>query len=355
MASGITAVKTGNTMTILITGGCGFIGSALIRYLLQHTEHQLINLDKLTYAANPAALAEVADNPRYHFKQLDICDGAALQQVFAQYQPTAVMHLAAESHVDRSIAGAAGFIETNINGTFQLLEVSRHYHQRLSEPAAQQFRFLHISTDEVYGDLATAAAPAFTEQTPYAPSSPYAASKAASDHLVRAWHRTYALPVIITNCSNNYGPWQHAEKLIPNTISKALSGQPIPVYGNGEQIRDWLYVDDHVRALWQVLSRGEVGQSYNIGGNSEKQNIEVVRAICELMDELAPMPKRGYPLNTKHSSLITHVTDRPGHDLRYAINSSKIKAQLNWQPQHNFAAGLRRTVQWYLQQPGFIL
>lgn len=339
-------------MTILITGGCGFIGSALIRYLLQHTEHQIINLDKLTYAANPAALAEVAANRRYHFKQLDICDAAALQQIFTQYQPQAVMHLAAESHVDRSIAGAAGFIDTNINGTFQLLEVSRHYHQQLPELQRQQFRFLHISTDEVYGDLATADAPAFTEQTAYAPSSPYAASKAASDHLVRAWHRTYGLPVIITNCSNNYGPWQHAEKLIPNTISKALSGQPIPVYGNGEQIRDWLYVEDHVRALWQVLSRGEVGQSYNIGGNSEKQNIEVVRAICELMDELAPMHQRGYPLNTQHSSLITHVTDRPGHDLRYAINSSKIQTALQWQPQHNFAAGLRHTVLWYLQHAG---
>jgi len=340
-------------MTILITGGCGFIGSALIRYLLQHTEHQLVNLDKLTYAANPAALAEIAGNPRYHFKQLDICDAAALQQVFTQYQPTAIMHLAAESHVDRSIAGAAGFIETNINGTFQLLEVSRHYFQTLSGPTAQQFRFLHISTDEVYGDLATAAAPAFTEQTPYAPSSPYAASKAASDHLVRAWHRTYGLPVIITNCSNNYGPWQHAEKLIPNTISKALSGQPIPVYGNGEQIRDWLYVEDHVQALWQVLNCAEVGQSYNIGGHNEQKNIEVVKAICELMDEFSPMHQRGYPLNTKHSSLITHVTDRPGHDVRYAINSSKIQAALNWQPQHNFIAGLRRTVQWYLQQPGF--
>ena len=342
-------------MTILITGGCGFIGSALIRYLLQHTEHQIINLDKLTYAANPAALAVVAGNPRYHFKQLDICDADALQQVFTQYQPTAVMHLAAESHVDRSIAGAAGFIETNINGTFQLLEVSRHYWQTLSGPVAQQFRFLHISTDEVYGDLATAAAPAFTEQTPYAPSSPYAASKAASDHLVRAWHRTYGLPVIITNCSNNYGPWQHAEKLIPNTISNALSGQPIPVYGNGEQIRDWLYVEDHVQALWQVLNRADVGQSYNIGGHNEQKNIEVVKAICELMDEFSPMHQRGYPLNIKHSSLITYVQDRPGHDVRYAINSSKIQAELHWKPQHNFIAGLRRTVQWYLQQSGFTL
>ncbi|WP_240222271.1 dTDP-glucose 4,6-dehydratase [Rheinheimera hassiensis] len=337
-------------MTIFITGGCGFIGSALIRYLLNNTAYTVVNLDKLTYAANPAALAEVEQSDRYHFVQLDICDLNALQQVFARYQPSAVMHLAAESHVDRSIAGASAFIDTNINGTFALLEASRQYWQALGANQQQAFRFHHISTDEVYGDLATQTAPAFTEHTPYAPSSPYAASKAASDHLVRAWHRTYGLPVVISNCSNNYGPWQHAEKLIPNTISKALSGQPIPVYGNGEQIRDWLFVEDHAQALHKIVTEGKVGETYNIGGNNEKQNIEVVNAICELLDELAPMHQRGYPLNTKHSTLITHVTDRPGHDIRYAVNTTKIRQQLHWQPAETFSSGLRRTVLWYLFQ-----
>lgn len=339
-------------MTIFITGGCGFIGSALIRYLLNNTAYTVVNLDKLTYAANPAALAEVEQSDRYHFVQLDICHLNALQQVFARYQPSAVMHLAAESHVDRSIAGASAFIDTNINGTFALLEASRHYWQALSANQQQAFRFHHISTDEVYGDLANLAAPAFTEHTAYAPSSPYAASKAASDHLVRAWHRTYGLPVVISNCSNNYGPWQHAEKLIPNTISKALSGQPIPVYGNGEQIRDWLFVEDHAQALYKIVTEGKVGETYNIGGNNEKQNIEVINAICALLDELAPMHQRGYPLNTKHSSLITHVTDRPGHDVRYAVNTTKIRQQLHWQPAETFSSGLRKTVLWYLQQQG---
>lgn len=338
-------------MTIFITGGCGFIGSALIRYLLNNTAYTVVNLDKLTYAANPAALAEIEHSDRYHFVQLDICDFNALQQAFARYQPSAVMHLAAESHVDRSIAGASAFISTNINGTFALLEASRYYWLALGTSQQQAFRFHHISTDEVFGDLATQAAPAFTEQTAYAPSSPYAASKAASDHLVRAWHRTYGLPVVISNCSNNYGPWQHAEKLIPNTISKALSGQPIPVYGNGGQIRDWLFVEDHARALHKIVTEGVVGETYNIGGNNEKQNIEVVQTICALLDELAPI--KNSTLNIEnYESLITHVTDRPGHDVRYAVNTSKIRQQLHWQPAETFSSGLRKTVLWYLQQQG---
>ena len=349
-------------MTILITGGCGFIGSALVRYLINQTQHKIINVDKLTYAANPAALGNVSNSERYQFLQLDICNHQALVQLFKQYQPQAVVHLAAESHVDRSISAAAAFISTNVNGTFALLEAARHHWQGLPQSQQALFRFHHVSTDEVFGDLITSDAAAFTEQTPYAPSSPYAASKAASDHLVRAWHRTYGLPVVISNCSNNYGPWQHAEKLIPNTINKALAGQPIPVYGNGKQIRDWLYVEDHVQALYLVLTKGRVGHSYNIGGNSEKQNIDVVQAICDLLDELVPnsalttkhstLKIHHSPLNTKHSSLITHVTDRPGHDLRYAVNTSKIMTELNWQPTHDFQQGLRKTVQWHLQQNG---
>lgn len=338
-------------MIILVTGGCGFIGSALIRYLLANTKASIINLDKLSYAANPQALAHVAQSTRYQFIQGDICDAALLQQIFLQHQPDAVMHLAAESHVDRSINAAAAFITSNITGSFVLLEQARHYWQQLSTGAQQRFRFLHVSTDEVYGDLACSSAAPFTEQSCYAPSSPYAASKAASDHLARAWHRTYGLPVIISHSSNNYGPWQHAEKLIPNTIHKALSGQSIPVYGNGRQIRDWLYVEDHAQALYKVLTEGVVGETYNIGGNNEQQNIEVVKTICAILEELAPI--KNSTLNIEnYESLITHVTDRPGHDVRYAIDTSKIARELGWQPQQTFETGLRDTVQWYLQQNG---
>ena len=338
-------------MKILITGGCGFIGSALIRYLLTSTPHNVLNVDKLTYAANPDAIAEVATHPAYQFEQVDICNLAALQQLFTRYQPDAVMHLAAESHVDRSIAGAAEFINTNINGTYTLLEACRTYWQQLSSDKQASFRFHHVSTDEVYGDLVTKDAPAFTETTPYAPSSPYAASKAASDHLVRAWHRTYGLPIVISNCSNNYGPWQHAEKLIPNTIAKALAGAPIPVYGNGEQIRDWLYVEDHAKALYLVLTQGIVAHSYNIGGNSEQKNIDVVRRVCLLLDELAPRSANG----SKHHNLsylhqIRFVADRPGHDVRYAVNCNKLANEMQWQPMESFDSGLRKTVLWYLEQ-----
>lgn len=342
-------------MTLFVTGGCGFIGSAFIRYVLQHTQHNIVNIDKLTYAANPQALAMVATNPRYQFIQADICDGSLLKQLFLQYQPQAVVHLAAESHVDRSISGAADFIHTNINGTFTLLEAARDYWQTLTAVEQTAFRFHHVSTDEVFGDLATPDLPAFTEQTPYAPSSPYAASKAASDHLVRAWYRTYGLPVVLSNCSNNYGPWQHAEKLIPNTISKALAGQPIPVYGDGSQIRDWLYVEDHAQALYLVLTQGRLGESYNIGGNNQQRNIDVVTAICNLLDELlsnSPLNTKNSSLKIQHSKLITFVADRPGHDVRYAVDSHKIMTELNWQPRHNFEQGLRNTVLWYLAEHG---
>lgn len=334
-------------MKVLLTGGAGFIGSAVVRHIIADTQASVVNVDKLTYAGNLASVASVADNARYSFEQVDICNRAELERVFAQHQPDVVMHLAAESHVDRSIDGPAAFIETNIVGTYTLLEVARSYWNGLEAQRKTAFRFHHISTDEVYGDL-HGTDDLFTETTPYAPSSPYSASKASSDHLVRAWHRTYGLPVLITNCSNNYGPYHFPEKLIPLVILNALAGKPLPVYGKGNQIRDWLYVEDHARALYKVVTAGKVGETYNIGGHNEKQNIDVVQAICALMDELVPMHDRGHPLNTKHSSLITYVQDRPGHDLRYAIDASKIERELGWKPEESFDSGLRKTVQWFL-------
>jgi dTDP-glucose 4,6-dehydratase len=331
-------------MKIIVTGGAGFIGSAVVRHIINHTEHSLLNVDKLTYAGNLESLSSVADHPRYQFSRTDICDRAALDQIFAEFQPDAVMHLAAESHVDRSITGSAAFIETNILGTYQLLEATRQYWQAL--PAEQQgrFRFHHISTDEVYGDL-EGTTDLFTETTAYAPSSPYSASKASSDHLVRAWQRTYGLPVVLTNCSNNYGPYHFPEKLIPLIILNALNGKPLPVYGNGQQIRDWLYVEDHARALVQVVSEAKVGETYNIGGHNEQKNIDVVNAICALLEELAPNKPAGL---MQYQDLITYVNDRPGHDLRYAIDANKIKQDLGWVPQESFETGLRKTVEWYL-------
>jgi dTDP-glucose 4,6-dehydratase len=331
---------------ILITGGAGFIGSAVIRYILRHTAHRVVNVDKLTYAGNLAAVAEVSSDPRYAFERIDICDAHAMRRVFAQYRPAAVMHLAAESHVDRSIEGPAPFISTNIVGTYTLLEVAREYWSSLDDAGRTAFRFHHVSTDEVYGDLDGSDA-LFTEDTPYAPSSPYSASKAAADHLVRAWHRTYGLPVLITNCSNNYGPYQYPEKLIPLVIRNALAGRPLPVYGRGDQVRDWLYVEDHARALYAVLTRGRVGETYNIGGHNEQRNIDVVRQICALLEELAPDKPAGV---RRYEDLITFVPDRPGHDRRYAIDASKIARELGWMPQETFASGLRKTVQWMLAQ-----
>ncbi|MGL5048105.1 MAG: dTDP-glucose 4,6-dehydratase [Shewanella sp.] len=331
-------------MKILVTGGAGFIGSALIRYILSNTEDSVINLDKLTYAGNLESLASVESNPSYQFEKVDICDRAALDRVFSAHQPDVVMHLAAESHVDRSIDGPAAFIETNIIGTYQLLEAARHYWRGLDAERQSQFRFHHISTDEVYGDLPNMT-DLFTETTPYAPSSPYSASKASSDHLVRAWQRTYGLPVIMTNCSNNYGPFHFPEKLIPLMILNALAGKSLPVYGNGQQIRDWLYVEDHARALYRVVTQGVMGETYNIGGHNELKNIDVVCAICALLEELAPTK----PLGVAHyHDLITYVDDRPGHDLRYAIDASKIATELAWQPVESFASGIRKTVEWYL-------
>ena len=331
-------------MKILVTGGAGFIGSAVVRHIVQDTDNTVLNVDKLTYAGNLESLATVADNPRYQFSQTDICDRAALDQLFDTFQPDAVMHLAAESHVDRSITGPAAFIETNIIGTYQLLEAARHYWNGLAEDKKAEFRFHHISTDEVYGDL-EGTEDLFLETTPYAPSSPYSASKASSDHLVRAWHRTYGLPVVLTNCSNNYGPYHFPEKLIPLVILNALAGKPLPVYGNGAQIRDWLYVEDHARALYKVVTEAEVGETYNIGGHNEQQNIDVVKAICNLLEELAPNKPEGI---ANYHDLITYVKDRPGHDLRYAIDASKIKKDLGWVPVETFESGLRKTVEWYL-------
>ena len=331
-------------MRILITGGAGFIGSALIRHLIQSTEHEVLNLDKLTYAGNLESLAPVDDNPRYRFVQADIADSPVVAQTLAEFQPDAIMHLAAESHVDRSIDGPAAFIQTNIVGTYSLLESTRAYWLGLSAERKAAFRFHHISTDEVYGDL-HGVDDLFTETTPYAPSSPYSASKAASDHLVRAWQRTYGLPVLISNCSNNYGPYHFPEKLIPLMILNALAGKPLPVYGNGQQVRDWLYVEDHARALLKVVSEGQVGETYNIGGHNEQKNLDVVRAICALLEELAPQKPAGI---ARYEDLITYVQDRPGHDLRYAIDAGKIERELGWVPQETFETGLRKTVQWYL-------
>ncbi|WP_374415126.1 dTDP-glucose 4,6-dehydratase [Ectopseudomonas oleovorans] len=332
------------SQNILITGGAGFIGSAVVRHLIQHTAHRVACVDKLTYAGNLESLAEVSDSARYRFYQVDICDRAALDGVFAQVRPDAVMHLAAESHVDRSIDGPAEFIQTNIVGTYNLLEAARGYWNGLDAEAKAAFRFHHISTDEVYGDL-HGTDDLFTEVTPYAPSSPYSASKASSDHLVRAWQRTYGLPTLVTNCSNNYGPYHFPEKLIPHVILNALAGKPLPVYGDGSQIRDWLYVEDHARALVEVVTRGAVGETYNIGGHNEKRNLEVVQTLCELLEELAPQKPAGV---AHYRDLITFVKDRPGHDLRYAIDASKIQRELGWVPQETFESGIRKTVQWYL-------
>lgn len=331
-------------MKVLVTGGAGFIGSAMIRYLIEYTENSVINVDKLTYAGHLSTLFEVEKSERYCFIQADICDRVVLDAIFEQHRPDVVMHLAAESHVDRSIDGPAAFIETNIIGTYTLLEAARHYWSNLDGNKKESFRFHHISTDEVYGDLSDTAAP-FTEKSAYDPSSPYSASKASSDHLVRAWYRTYGLPVLITQCSNNYGPYQFPEKLIPLMIANALTGKALPVYGNGLQRRDWLFVEDHVRALYAVITQGQLGETYNIGGDTEKSNIEVVKAICRILENLVPNKPEGVAY---YQDLITYVDDRLGHDIRYAIDATKIQQELGWLPQTDFELGLLRTVKWYL-------
>ncbi len=335
---------------ILITGGAGFIGSAVIRHIIENTNDTIVNVDCLTYAGNLESLTTISDNERYNFVQADICDAKVMEKVFEQYQPTAIMHLAAESHVDRSIDGPAAFIQTNIVGTFTLLEAARSYWGALPEDKKHAFRFHHISTDEVYGDL-EGTEDLFTEETSYEPSSPYSASKASSDHLVRAWNRTYGFPVIVTNCSNNYGPYHFPEKLIPHVILNALDAKPLPIYGDGSQIRDWLYVEDHARALYKVATEGAVGETYNIGGHNEKKNIEVVETLCAILDELKPISDNlafASSSLVNYNELITFVKDRPGHDIRYAIDASKIDKELGWVPEESFETGIRKTVEWYL-------
>jgi dTDP-glucose 4,6-dehydratase len=333
------------THTILVTGGAGFIGSAVVRHIIENTNDIVINVDKLTYAGNLDNIGEVSVNPRYFFERADICDRAAIDDIFSRHQPDVVMHLAAESHVDRSIDSPSSFIQTNLVGTYTMLAASCNYWEQLTYVKRDGFRFHHISTDEVFGDLEPSDMP-FTEQTPYAPSSPYAATKAGADHLVRAWGRTYNLPIVITNCSNNYGPYHFPEKLIPLVILNALSGKPLPVYGDGSQVRDWLYVEDHARALYEVVTKAGVGQTYNIGGNNEVTNIDVVNTICDILDELVP-EKLGSLQS--YRDLISFVTDRPGHDKRYAIDAKKIELDLNWQPQETFETGLRKTVLWFIK------
>ena len=328
-------------MKIIVTGGAGFIGSAVIRQYIQNTNHEVINLDALTYAGNLESLTEVDQNPRYSFEHVNICDIDEVRRVFNEHQPDAIMHLAAESHVDRSIDGPVDFIQTNIVGTFNLLDVAKKYWDDLSGAKKEGFRFHHVSTDEVYGDLE--ATGFFTEETSYEPSSPYSASKASSDHLVRAWHRTYGFPIVVTNCSNNYGPFQFPEKLIPLVTLNALEGKPLPIYGKGDQIRDWLYVDDHAIALRLVLETGKIGDTYNIGGHNEKTNLDVVKTICAILDELVPSAD-----NSPYDSLITYVKDRPGHDVRYAIDADKIAKDLEWLPAETFESGIKKTIQWYL-------
>jgi dTDP-glucose 4,6-dehydratase len=333
-------------LSILVTGGAGFIGSAVIRFLISETNHRVANVDKLTYAGNLESLSTVSENERYRFYQVDVVDRPAIEQVFREVRPDLVMHLAAESHVDRSITGPADFIQTNIVGTYVMLEVARSYWNELDTERKARFRFHHISTDEVYGSLGQEGF--FTEDSDYDPSSPYSASKASSDHLVRAWFRTYGLPVIVTNCSNNYGPYQFPEKLIPLMILNALDGKPLPVYGAGDQIRDWLHVEDHARALFTVVTRGVPGYTYNIGGHNEKTNLEVVTTLCRILDELRPQRPIGIE---RFESLITYVADRPGHDMRYAIDASKIKQELGWTPEETFESGIHKTVEWYLAHP----
>ena len=341
--------REGCKVKILVTGGAGFIGSAVVREAVLSQGHQVVNVDSLTYAGNLDSLSDCDGHRAYSFEKTDICNAVAIQSALNQHKPNAIMHLAAESHVDRSIDGPSTFINTNINGTFVLLEAARQYFDGLNLTQKTEFRFHHISTDEVYGDLA-GTSNLFTEETPYAPSSPYSASKAASDHLVRSWGRTYGLPVVITNCSNNYGPFHFPEKLIPHVIVNAIHGRVLPIYGDGLQVRDWLYVEDHAKALLKVVTEGRIGETYNIGGHNEKTNLEVVESICDLLEELAPKKPSGV---INYRELITFVKDRPGHDARYAIDASKIERELGWAPYETFETGLRKTVQWYLNNRGW--